>query len=181
MKTNAVKRWLDSSFDKLHPQLQTLHLSGGTLQGSVEIRFGNGLANVVGKRLARKMNIPDKEQIPLTVNIQHSENELHWNRIFDNTNNVNSVFIPIGTIQDGYWIEKTGPITLKLTIDIIDGGWFWRCIGVKLYGFPIPTGLIPKATAYKTIENEKYRFYVGFHFPILGLLFSYSGLLNVNS
>lgn len=93
---------------------------------------------------------------------------------------MNSTFKPIGTIYNGYWVEKTGSIKVKLTVDIKESGWYWRCLGFSFFGIPIPKWIFPNLMAYKIIENNLYRFYVGFSMPILGCLFSYSGLLKLD-
>ena len=49
---------------------------------------------------------------------------------------------------------------------------------IRWHRVPLPTGLFPRTTAYKCIENEKYRFHVEFSLPKIGLLLSYSGMLN---
>ena len=95
----------------------------------------------------------------------------------DNTQTMKSLFTPVGTMEDGHWVEQTGPLTLRLTVDIIDRGWHWRCLGFRFLGIPLPAWLFPNSQAYKTIEDGKYRFYVGFSLPVLGLLLSYGGVL----
>lgn len=89
-----------------------------------------------------------------------------------------SIFTPVGTIEDGYWAEQTGVLKLHLTVDIKNGGWHWRCLSIRFLGLPLPVWLFPKSKAYKTIEDELYRFYVGFSLPVLGELLSYSGQLD---
>lgn len=44
----------------------------------------------------------------------------------------------------------------------------------------IPLWLLPRTTAYKRIENDRYHFYVGFSLPLLGTLLSYSGNLSAD-
>ena len=66
---------------------------------------------------------------------------------------------------------------MTLKVDIIEGGWYWRVTNVRLRGIPVPLWLIPGSAAYKRIEDGKYRFYVGFSLPLVGKVFSYSGLL----
>ena len=67
---------------------------------------------------------------------------------------------------------------MKLTVDIINGGWFWRCLNISLFGISIPLWLIPKSQAFKKVENGKYKFNVTFTYPLLGKLVSYEGLLD---
>ncbi len=92
-----------------------------------------------------------------------------------------SVFKPVGKIVAGYWLENMRPLELKLTVDILEGGWYWRCLSMRLLGIPLPLWLFPHTKAYKKIEGDKYRFYVGSSLPVINAIFSYSGLLTARS
>lgn len=177
MSNDLVQNWFGSEFGELHPLLQKLHSDGGKLVGDVEISYGKGLAGIIGGRLASKMKLPHEGAHKLVVSISHDKHGLHWGRSFNDQAPVTSLFKPVGTIQEGHWIETTGPLTMQLTVDVIDGGWFWRCLTVSFQGLGIPRWLVPHTTAYKKIENEKYRFYVDFSLPVIGSLVCYQGLM----
>lgn len=181
MPSEIVENWFGDQFTQLHPALQQLHRIGGRLTGGVEITYGKGITGVLGRRLAKKMNFPNAGLHQLTVSISHDRDGLHWARSFDGRAPVESLFKPVGSIDCGYWLETTGPLQMKLTVDIIDGGWFWRCLKVNFLGLPVPRWLLPRTDAYKTIENEKYRFHVAFSLPLIGTLVSYRGLLTLES
>ena len=181
MPSPIVKNWFAEDFSKLAPELQDLHQHGGKLLGKVDVVLGKGLAGVIGKRLQKKLNLPAVGTNDLCVTISHSDVGLHWDRKFNNTTEMKSTFEPINTIKDGYWIEKTGPLQMKLTVDIKDHGWYWRCLSFSLFGVPLPVWLFPKSKAYKYIEEGGYKFYVGFEAPVIGLLLSYSGTLQKQS
>ncbi len=100
-----------------------------------------------------------------------------WQRKFDDKDEMVSVFTPSGTWEDGYWSEKTGKIELRLTVDIKDAGWFWRCVGVRISGIPVPLWLFPETSAYKLVKDGVYKFFVGFRMPLIGFLLSYQGRL----
>lgn len=177
MQNQLVKHWFGDKFRELHPLLQKLHTRGGKLSGEVKLYYGNGLSGIIGKRLARKMNLPEAGVHQLQVDISHSDDSLHWGRCFNKQESVVSLFRPIGTIDTGYWVETTGPLTMNLTVDIYEGGWHWKCLKVSFMGFPLPLWLIPKTVAYKTIKNDQYQFCVQFSLSFLGVLVSYQGLL----
>ncbi|MCO7223361.1 DUF4166 domain-containing protein [Pleionea sp. CnH1-48] len=172
-----VKKWFGSNFEQLHPLMQQLHLNGGALNGVIQIKYAQGLPGWIARRLAQKLNIPAAGEHELKVQIEHKDDGLHWNRCFNQQSWVRSVFTPVGTADKGYWIETTGPLTLRLTVDIADGGWYWRCLSIRAFGLPLPLWLFPQSKAYKRIENGGYRFFVGFRMPLVGELLSYSGLL----
>lgn len=177
MQSNIVKNWFGNEFDQLDPLMQKLHLNGGELSGDVDIFYGRGLAGLIGKRLAKKMKLPEQGIHQLVVSISHSDDGLHWDRQFNDANLVKSLFEPIGSNAQGYWLETTGPVSMKLAVDVINGGWYWRCLAVSLFSVPIPLFFIPKSNAFKVIEDGKYRFQVSFTLPLLGSLVSYKGLL----
>jgi len=126
------------------------------------------------------MDLPQVGKHHLSVDISHTDSALIWSRSFDGQAPLVSVFTPVGQIGSGYWLEKSGAGTLQLTVDIIEGGWFWRCQRVHVKNIALPLRLMPESKAYKKIENEHYRFAVKFSYPLIGDLVSYSGLLDSN-
>jgi hypothetical protein len=177
----AVSRWFGPAFTDLHPLLQQLHREGGILSGLVEVHVPTGLAGFVGKRLAARLGVPTEGvRHDFAVTISHETDGLHWDRCFDGTREMRSLFRPVGQFPSGHWVESTGPVTMTLTVDIIDGGWHWRCLTMAVWGVGVPAWLFPRSRAYKRIEDGRYRFYVGFSLPLLGTVLSYGGLLELN-
>lgn len=173
-----VEQWFGAKFAQLHPLLQKLHLHGGQLSGVVDIHVGAGLAGVIGTALARTFCIPAKSAShEFTVDIFHAADGLHWHRRFGGESPMRSLFVPVGHLPDGYWIESNGPIRMALTVDVRHGGWHWRPKKIWLHGLRMPLWLLPKTTAYKCIEDGRYRFCVSISLPLLGTVLSYGGLL----
>lgn len=177
--SSLVSDWFGEKFFELNPRLQELHKSGGVLSGKVNVKLDTGIAGYFGKHLAKKFGIPlhSRDQ-SFSVVITHHLDGLHWDRYFDSSR-MHSVFLPVGNITNGYWLETTGIFKLHLTIDVKDGGWYWRCVSIKLKNITMPLCLFPRVNAYKKIDGEKYRFYVGFNLPLFGEVLSYSGLLDL--
>lgn len=179
MILNAAHKWLGDDFDLLHSDLQSLHLNGGELTGEVCVHYGDYLGGVIGKIVANSLKIPAAGPHKLSVKIYWDDNALHWNRCFNNSMINNSTFKPFPTDESQIWQETIGNLTLLLTVDIINGGWHWRTQKYSYKNVTVPRWLCPDTKAYKTIEDGKYRFYVGFSLPIIGKLFSYTGLLTM--
>jgi hypothetical protein len=183
---NAVTQWFGPAFDRLHPLLQALHRSGGTLGGEIAISSGTGLAGRIGRRLARKLGIPvDRPRRGFRVDIVHDEQQMQWRRRFDDGSELLSIFRPVGRYPDGHWLESTGPARMKLGVDLDGGGWRWRLLGVDVRGVPLPLFLFPRTDAYKRIEcdergesGERYRFAVAFSLFPFGELLRYEGALH---
>jgi hypothetical protein len=90
---------------------------------------------------------------------------------------MDSTFFPIGAWPDGLWLEQTGPVRLGLAVEVIDGAWYWRCRKAWLHGVRLPLVLFPQSTAYKCVEDGRYRFQVTFTMPLLGSMLAYGGVL----
>jgi hypothetical protein len=179
MSGTVVSEWFGLAFEQLHPLLQSLHRHGGKLRGPIDIGFGQGLSGIAGRRLARRLGIPcDGNGHMLEVTIDHRGALLHWDRRLDDGHGFRSTFRPYGRWPDGGWIEDTAAIALRLQVEVIDGGWYWRCIGAQLGRWRLPRWLLPRSEAYKRIEDGRYRFSVSFALPLLGEIVSYGGLLD---
>jgi hypothetical protein len=179
--TTLVTEWFGPSFARLHPLLQQLHSQPtARVAGTVVMRFGTGLAGVLGRRLARRLGMPDVAGPQrLVVDVGHDEKQMRWQRRFGDGNALLSVFAPVGHFPDGHWIEDTGRIALALQVDIVGDGWDWRLVGARLRGRALPLWLLPRFSAYKRIVDGHYSFHVGFALPLLGELMAYEGLLDV--
>lgn len=178
---SMAEQWFGHAFKDLHPQLQQLHREGGALEGSATLTYGKGLAGFLGRRIAKKLALPRASGVyPFCVAIGHDKSSLIWARTF-NGHSVTSVFKPVGKYPDGYWIEKTGFVTLALGVNIIGGGWYWQRRGVRIWGVPIAQCLQPTMHANKTCENHHYQFSVAFSWGRLGELFCYKGSLTLGA
>ncbi|HSX62553.1 MAG TPA: DUF4166 domain-containing protein [Tahibacter sp.] len=178
----VVTRWFGDSFSQLHPLLQTLHRRGGRLSGRIAVDCGRGAAGVLGRRLARGLGIPaDRTECGFEVRIVHRDDALIWSRRFDNGGEMVSSFVPYGKFPGGGWLERTGPLTLDLGVDVRDGGWHWALRGARWHGLPVPLALLPRSQAGKRIVDGRYAFEVEFCLPIVGRVLRYSGMLEAET
>jgi hypothetical protein len=178
MNNNSITAWFGNDFYNLDSLIQNLHVHGCNLYGEINLEYGSGLAGFIGKRIGKKIGMPIKSNIiDCTINISHKNNLLYWDRQFGNKNKISSIFSPIGNYPHGYWIEQTGKIYLELGVEIHDGGWYWIQKKIKFMNITIPAWLAPKSNAYKRVKNGKYEFSVTLSLPLIGKLFSYSGIL----
>jgi hypothetical protein len=175
----VVEKWLGDKFHELHPLLQRLHQNGGVLCGQVEISFGHGIAGLLGRCLATRLGIP---AVPgahqLQVAICSEGDILNWTRSFNGQSEFRSEFRPVGHYPSGHWVERSGPLTLLLGVEVLAGGWHWVHLGTRLFGIPLHKTLLPVAVASKRIENDLYLFSVEVSVPLLGRLAGYSGKLS---
>jgi len=179
MMQSRVKDWFGERFYELHPLLQQLHENGGCLNGYVIVKYPIGFKGVVGRAIAKKMGIPlSNAPQAFAVSIKHQKDGLHWDRCFNQKSVLSSLFYPVETIGNGYWLESTGVLSFHLGVDIKHGGWYWRCKKIMFKGVSLPLWLFPRVDAYKVIEGGCYKFHVGVMIPLFGEVLSYSGLLN---
>ena len=176
---SVVSRWFGPHFATLHPLLQSLHLRGGQLRGTVRIRTGRGVAGWLGRRLARSIGVPvDRPERGFEVHIAHTERALSWNRRFDGAGEMRSSFIPVGTWPQGYWHEETRALTLWLSVDTAGGGWRWTPVRAYLHGLRVPLRWLPQSRASKRIDADgRYVFEVAFALPLVGEVLRYGGEL----
>ena len=118
MASELVKKWFGNRYEELHPLLQQLHCEGGQLSGDIDVCYGQGLAGWIGKRLAKKMGIADAGLHQLKVIISHDDHCLYWQRCFGDGSLFTSCFRPLGTFNDGYWMESSGSMSLFLAVEV---------------------------------------------------------------
>lgn len=172
-----TESWFGPSFDQLHPDLQAIHRFGGKLSGKVSLHYGKGIAGFLGKRIAKRMGVAAlKSPSDFEVFIEHNQYAMTWRRIFDSTAVCESMFVPVGEFPAGYWIEKTGAVSVELGVRVEYGAWHWDCRRVLLHGVALPGFMRPVVKAHKRIEGGKYCFSVEFSHPWLGVLFGYEGV-----
>ena len=179
----AAQAWFGDAFGNLHPLLQQLHRGGGTLDGTIDIETGRGVAGFIGRRLAARLGVPlQHRRCRFQVRISHQPAHMAWARRFifpDGTSReLVSIFAPHGSYPHGFWSESTGALRMRLGVDITPGGgWQWRPRQLRLLGIPLPLRLFPASRAGKRIEDGRYRFQVSFVMPGLGTVLQYGGLL----
>jgi hypothetical protein len=174
-----VETWFGPRFQALHPLLRALHRHGGKLEGAIDVHIGRGFAGILGKRIAQRLGVPPSAgRHWMQVDIRQDARALHWDRCFDHGSWMRSRFEPSGTWPQGCWREISRPVELRLTVDVVDAGWHWRTLGIRVSGVPLPRRLLPRMRAYKCATDGRYRFHVGFALPLIGDLLAYSGTLD---
>lgn len=177
----TVQAWFGPAFAALDPALQRLHRDGGTLTGPVRIVFPRGWRGALGRRIARGMGIPcDGGAHRLQVTVRNEAGALHWDRRFDAGERFCSVFVPVGTYPDGYWVESAAGRPLRLGVVIVDGAWHWRHRATLLAGLALPAWLGPRVHGEKAVRDGRYRFGVALSLPLLGQVMAYAGNLSVD-
>jgi hypothetical protein len=180
MIQSPALHWLGAQADALDPLLRELHARGGVLRGQVHFEYGAGPAGLLGRGLARRLGLRLSPGMhAFEVWIRHDSKSMHWDRCFEGGTWLRTVFTPVGTWPDGYWVERIGGLRIALTVEVSDGAWHWRLLDLNWHGLPLPRGLL-RITAYKRAEQGRYRFHAGFALAGIGQLFAYEGLLEAD-
>jgi hypothetical protein len=175
---SAVETWLGDALDQLAPPLQRLHREGGVLLGTVQVELGTGIARWIGRRIARRFGMSGIEGAQvLQVSIRNTPHALHWRRRFNSARAFESVFRPVGSYPQGYWVEETAAMSLRLKVELDKGSWRWHHVGTRLMGMPVPSWLAPRVVAVKSAVGPEYRFSVDIALPLIGHVLSYAGTL----
>lgn len=78
----------------------------------------------MGKRLGKKPGVTlQTGEHELRIEFDNQENNVIWSRCFHRQGKVPSIFRAFGNYAAGYWLEKTAPTQLKLTVDIANSAW----------------------------------------------------------
>lgn len=177
---NLLKEWMGNDFFALHPLLQELHSDGGVLEGDVNIRIPKfGLSHYLGKKLATKLGLPsDNGKHSLKISISQQKDKIIWDRTFDEKYKMTSIFKPVGIKESGFLLEESGPVKMRLTVDVKNGAWHWRWLDVSSKQKSILRLVFPYSKAYKYINDKnEYVFSVQFKLFGLGQILSYEGIL----
>lgn len=173
MSNNILKIHLDESYQNLPPLLQKAHQDTVHIQGTVIVKRGNWLANIIANILRMP---PANANCNLNVYGSHTPLYMKWQRHFE-SHIMESTF----SLKGAYLSESLGPIKLLLKLNTENNQLNYQVKKVSVCGMPIPKLLAPTLIAYEKEYNGLYRFHVSIGLPIIGLLISYHGDLKLIS
>lgn len=81
--------------------------------------------------------------------------------------------------RGGLLEERLGPTTMCFALEAARGTIAWRLAAVRVLGVPMPLAWFSGVNASESLDGARYRFDVRAHLPVVGLLVSYSGTLDV--
>lgn len=167
---SLYRRVLGKRFQQLHPLLQELHdRPEGKAEGVFRIirppqLFQRLLGTLLGMPAAA-------ENVPTTLQVQLLDNGVEkWARSF-------------GTFRMTTWqwpwrdllLERSGPVTFGMHLEIADGGMRFICKRVWLLGIPLPLLLAPRVFALVSPVDGGWQAKVQLRFPLIGEMLGYEG------
>ena len=174
------RRLLGDAYKLLPAPIQALHDLTGTLtlEGRATVERGQGLA---ARAIAALFGFPPAgRDVPLKVEFALRGNREVWGRDFAGRAFVSSQ--EAGQRRfDRLLCERFGPFAFGIALvcdaerlTLVFRRW-------SMFGVPLPRALAPRATAYESAEDGRFRFFVEIKLPLIGLIVRYQGWLALPS
>ena len=164
---NILSTHMGDDFSRLSPLLRLAHTGTKRLEGTVSVKRGGKLANLICKVFGFPVENPETH---LIVECSHFNDRMEWVRYFDGFK-MSSSFI----VDSHYLVEKLGPLAMSFKAIANDGTLEYQFARTKLFGIPLPSIFSPKIIAYEQEIDGKYQFFVSVNMLIVGFVLSYGG------
>jgi hypothetical protein len=173
LKAALFQRVLGSQLDTVASSVRRLHLheSGGTYSGEVEVTQGRGIFAAL---CARAMRLPPAGRGPIAVDIAVVDGTERWTRHIGG-----QAMRSLLWARDGLLCERIGQVTLRFELRAEASAIVWQAVGARWLGLPLPPGAFARVFARECEDAGRYHFDVSATLPLIGLLVSYRGWLDV--
>ncbi len=169
---------LGDAFEHLPKQVQSIHGSVNTRKwsGKAEAKQGKGL---LARGIAKLIGFPKSApSIPVNVEMVCRDGGELWTRNF--AGKTFSSFQSAGKGRNQYLLEERfGLITVALALVIEGDRLFLIPRRWSLLGLPLSRFLLPAGSSFETQVNGEFCFDVEISAPIVGMIVSYRGRLNL--
>jgi hypothetical protein len=170
--TNAMgvlQAHVGNQYRHLSPIIRRLHEESIKLQGTVTVKRGFGLANL----LCRLLALPESSKgAELVVKSIHKNGQMKWVRIFPDCTLVSKF-----ENCENFFVEHIGPLELWMKLRCEEAALVYSLEKIKLYKVTLPRLLNPHLEANEAGSGSTYRFSVRVDLPLLGKLIEYYGEL----
>jgi hypothetical protein len=170
------RQLLGDAYAMLPAPLQAMHdLTGSlTVEGRASVERGQGL---VARAIAALFGFPPSgRDVPVKVDFALHDGREIWRRDFAGRTFVSTQEAGQGRF-DRLLCERFGPFAFGIALvcdaerlTLVFRSW-------SAFGIPMPRGLAPHATAYESVADGRFRFYVEIKLPLIGLIVRYQGWL----
>jgi len=169
---NILSNHMGDDFNRLSPLLRLAHTGTTTLEGSVSVKRGGKIANIICKVFRFPSENPETH---LIVECSHFSDRMEWVRYFDGFK-MSSNFIT----DSHYLVERLGPLAMNFKAVANGGKLEYQFARTKLFGIPLPSIFSPKIIAYEQEVDGKYQFFVSVNMFMVGFVLSYGGDLKIS-
>ena len=127
--------------------------------------------------IARLFGFPTKGgTVPVTVEFAPDAKGETWTRNFGGQ--ILRSHQSVGAGKEAYLLlERFGPITVAMGLDIRDDKMHLIPRHWRLFGIPLPRFLLPKGETFETERDGRFNFHVDIVAPIIGRIVRYQGWL----
>jgi len=168
-------RVLAADFASLPPSLRRLH-DGRAIRvhhGEGEVRRGRGAGSRLCAALTR---LPPEGTHAVTVEIAADERGETWTRTFGTHRMRSRLWIDRAVLR-----ERLGLVTFAFRLDADAVGLSWHVIGARMLGIALPLRWFADVCAREFAIDGRYAFEIHAALPLVGLLVSYTGWLDVDA
>ncbi len=175
-QTPLYRRLLGDAYTSMPAPIQAMHdLTGPlTAEGRATVERGSGiLARAIGAIFGFPTAARD---IPVKVDFALRDGREVWRRDFAGRGFTSTQEEGRGRF-DRLLCERFGPFAFGIALvreadrlNLLARGW-------SFFGIPLPRALVPHVTAYESVEDDRFRFYVEIKLPLVGLVVRYRGWL----
>jgi hypothetical protein len=142
--------------------------------GIAEVTRGSSL---LARLAAASLGFPDAcRETVLQVRFEAASGSETWTRRFGSRS-----FSSRQSAGTGRWqhllCERFGPLVFAMALVVEEDRLRLVLRGWSLFGLPLPMALCPRAEAYETAADGKFRFHVEISHPLTGLIVRYRGWL----
>jgi uncharacterized protein DUF4166 len=170
------RRLLGEAWDRLPPQLRTMHDLEGELvaEGVATVERGTSM---LARLVAGVIGFPKAgTDVPVSVAFGLRNGREYWRRTFEDRS-----FLSIQEEVRGRFArllcERFGPIKLGMAL-VLDGERMRLVVRRwSMLGIPMPLWLAPRSNAYEFVQDGRFRFHVEISLPVAGLIVRYRGWL----
>jgi hypothetical protein len=173
---SIYQQLLGSEFENLGPILRLVHGSDSLVKarGQVSVVYGKG---GIVRLLNRLMKVPPAHpSVDLRLEIQRNAERETWIRDFGGK--------PIVTEQwaeNGLFIEAVGGVKMAMRLRVADGTLHFDPVHTKALGMKVPKWMQIAVAAHVQERDGGWEIFVETRSAILGLLFQYSGFIELEA
>ncbi len=169
-------RLLGESRNDLPAEIRDMHDLRSTLmaRGTANVERGTGF---IARAVATAMRFPaTANETPVAVRFTVADGVETWTRSFGNRTFSSAQFAGEGRNAQ-LLCERFGALTFAMAL-VVEGGRLWLVPRRwSAFGIPLPMWLCPRANAYESVENGRFRFHVEIRHLLTGLIVRYEGSL----
>ena len=174
--TPLYRSLLGSAWHALPAEIQSMHDVADCAQAKGVAQVSRG-SSLLARLVAALLGFPDAcRETAVQVHFDAANGSETWTRRF-----AGKSFSSRQSAGTGRWqhllCERFGPLVFAMALVVEDDRLRLVLRGWSLFGLRLPMALGPRADAYESVADGKFRFHVEIGHPLMGLIVRYRGWL----